>query len=105
MLHIYDDEVNEPLTPSHLMYGRRLLSIKCGIATDCATETNPKKRYEYLNKLLMQFWEMFQHQYLTSLRERDLGSTEEVDTSVGDVVLIKTRILLEMHGHLEELRD
>ena len=28
MLHIYDDEVNEPLTPSHLMYGRRLLSIK-----------------------------------------------------------------------------
>ena len=92
LCYIYDDEVNEPLTPSHLMYGRRLLNTKGDVdreGTD--VESEPKKRYKYLNRVLAQFQQIFQHQYLTALRERDLSKTGCPDISVGDVVLIKSK--------------
>ena len=55
--YVYDDDVYEPLTPSHLMHGRRLMnkSTSTTLYDDCAIS----KRYEYLRTLLKHFWKRF----------------------------------------------
>ena len=88
------------------MYGRRLLTVNHNVPDENEIETKPKERYEYLKRIMMQFWKMFQQQYLNSLRERDAGKTFTVDIDVRDVVLIKNRgTLLEMNGLWVELKD
>ena len=61
LCYLYDEEIDEPLTPSHLMYGRRLLTVNHNVPDENEIETKPKERYEYLKRIMIQFWKMFQH--------------------------------------------
>ena len=67
-----DDELRNPLTPSQLIIGRRLLSSerKTGGPPSTAPQTGSElsKRAKYLTTVLSQFWRRWQKEYLTELR-------------------------------------
>jgi hypothetical protein len=105
LCYVYEDDMAEPLTPSHLIYGRRLNSVKEIRPVDTQAsmfdDNLPSKRVRYMNSLLNRFWERFCSEYLTELRERETTSAQGTpDLSVGDVVLIKENNVSRMEWPL-----
>ena len=86
----------ETLTPSHLLYGRRITSLPyLLVGSDEVSDPTYQSNEDFLRKaerlalLIQHFWKYWRHEYLTSLREfhkRSGVNTESV--KVGDVVLI-----------------
>lgn len=92
--YLYDEVGIHPLTPSHLIYGRRLSQLADGLQfDDCDLDepvANYTKRFWYLIKKLNHFSGRWKHEYLTELREFHKNHTDNaLDVSKGDVVLIK----------------
>ena len=97
------DDVEEPITPSHLMVGRRMLSMPDDLGHLCDLDDeefslNPKRatsRVKHLNNLLNHFWKRWRSEYLSCLREvhaqqaKNTHSDNSPQISVGDVVVIK----------------
>ncbi len=88
-----DEEENEPLTPSHLVIGRRILSIpseppdvgKCEVE-----KSGIVKRNKYLITILGHFWKRWSSEYLTQLREHHRSNKRDGPViNVGDVVTVK----------------
>ena len=77
LYYVSPDDLEEPLTPSHLLVGRRLLSLPDNLCyyrdvDDDDFEVNPSclnKRLKYLNNILNQFWRRWRTEYLLELRE------------------------------------
>ena len=65
---MHDDDLEEPLTPNHLLYGRQLHfnnysdSIEDGVF-------DAHKRIEYLETVLSHFWNRWRSEYIPSLLE------------------------------------
>ena len=68
--YVSSDHTEEPLTPAHLLCGRRLLSLPDLI---CYTDEEEEygvsrehvtRRLEHLNKFLSDFWNRWQSEYL-----------------------------------------
>uniref|UniRef100_A0A1X7UEA9 DUF5641 domain-containing protein n=1 Tax=Amphimedon queenslandica TaxID=400682 RepID=A0A1X7UEA9_AMPQE len=89
-------DLDEPITPSHLLIGRRLTSLPDDI---CCTEdeftlTPPTltRRMEFLNRQLSQFWNRWRKEYLLELREAHRihlrNSPGRYWIQVGDIVVI-----------------
>ena len=84
----------EPLTPSHLLLGRRLTSLPYpDVTTDAdivnLTSSSAKTKVSVLNELLNKFWTRWRNEYLTSLREHHTISGNNKQTvTVGDVVQV-----------------
>ena len=99
LTYVHDDELLEPLTPSHLMYGRRLNSR---LPTDApgVDIVVPSRRVQYVNRLLENYWRRFSTEYLTSLRERaSKGGTVPL-IEPGHIVLVKEKRLPRSQWHL-----
>ena len=94
LTYIYDDDVSDPLTPSHLLAGRNL-SVNSGeITTNIeSTPESLNHRLKYLQVKIQGFWNRFQHEYLSELREHHMytktRSNENSYLNVGDIVIIK----------------
>ena len=89
--YVYDDNFEEPLTPSHLMFGRRLQN-RAFITTDVQGECDLFKRYNHVITLTEHFWKRFSGEYLTELRERAKHGKDNTSAiKVGDVVIINQR--------------
>ena len=94
LTYLYDDDVSEPLTPSHLLTGRNLADAPNedapSTASDAETMTN---RFRYLQTTLQSAWKKFQHHYLTELREHHMYTRRKTNDGnvlkVGDVVIVK----------------
>lgn len=73
LTYVYPDGVEEPLTPSHLMTGRRLMSIpddKDALEDDEKDDHGVLTRRErYPATLLGHFWKRWRKEYLLELRE------------------------------------
>ena len=92
------------LTPSHLVIGRRLLTVReSNIQEDNnedydRTMEDMNKRVKYINTLLQHYWSRFNSEYLSELRQRHIDSTKKKKSNVGlvigDVVLIKDDLVL-----------
>ena len=84
----------EPLTPSHLICGRRITSLPHQIADEMMDPTYgapPVKEMARRQSLLLQhFQSRWRREYLTSLREyhRSVGSSNKQVIKIGDVVII-----------------
>ena len=85
--NVYDDLSDAPLTPSHLVIGRRLLEQPP--VTDSPMNTLGK-RERYLNRLLTHYRSRWKKEYLTGIREyQKLKGRESRRTiQLGDVVHI-----------------
>ena len=92
---MYSNEQIEPLTPLHLIAGRRLLSFSKLIEDEEMSnhELESPDTFTrcllYLNKLLHHYWNRFSREYVVSLREfhRCHGQAKDIKpVSVGEVV-------------------
>ena len=86
----YDEVGAEMLTPSHLIYGRRLLSLPEEVRDDEEeSETGFLRRFRYLARLRIHFWNRWRKEYLTDLREHHRCKEEGLSkVSEGEVVLV-----------------
>ena len=100
--YVSSEDLDEPITPSHLMVGRRILSLPDNLDYLCDPDddeftlnTNQvTSRDRHLNNLLNHFWKRWRTQYLSCLREvhARLPSKTQGDRDViaaGDVVIVK----------------
>ena len=84
----------EPLTPSHLICGRRITSLPHRIVDETVDPTYGappvKETAKRLSQLLQHFQSRWRREYLTSLREyhRSAGSGNKQTVKVGDVVIV-----------------
>ena len=97
--YVSSDDLEEPLTPSHLLVGRRLLNLPDDLLyseqlDDEDYSLNPEvptKRMKFLHCTVSRFWTRWRKEYLLELRnshtltERDRRSRE---VSVGDVAIV-----------------
>lgn len=89
-----DPADEEPLTPSHLLYGRRITSLPYPDEHVDGTETNithgmANKRSLHVQQIMQHFWTRWRNEYLTSLREFHRHTRKNGhNVKVGDVVLI-----------------
>lgn len=84
----YEGEV---LTPAHLLYGRRLLSLPEEPREEGdETETSYRRRYKYINETLQHFWKRWPREYLTNLRESHDCNAQAIGKApkVGDMVTV-----------------
>lgn len=89
------EDLEEPLTPSHLIIGRRILSSSdpCLDPDEFqpATSDDLTRRARYLNTTINHFWHRWRKEYLVGLREMHSYYKKSSDTprvAVGDVVII-----------------
>ena len=91
LTHVYDDSVEEVLTPAHLILGRRLLS-KFDESFDDGNDVNNvvlTKRRKYLRSLSEQFWNRFRVEYLLELRgQHRQGRDPKKTPEIGEIVII-----------------
>ncbi|XP_053406421.1 uncharacterized protein LOC128559227 [Mercenaria mercenaria] len=84
----------DPLTPSQLLYGRRINSPvypdnRQVNGEENLTHGSANKMSRIRSAIIEQFWSKWKHEYLTSLRERHRTSGKEGDTvNIGDVIQI-----------------
>ncbi len=96
--YVSADDLEEPLTPSHLMIGRRVLSLPdhtCNtdeVDWDVEiTSAHLTKRAEYLEKTLNHFRKRWRNEYLLELRDHHRhhkGDKDAVLVAVVDVVVV-----------------
>lgn len=94
LTYIYDEISYEPLTPNHLIYGRRLCQLASNLEfnDDLINEnaTSHTKRFWYLVRKTNHFASRWKKEYLVDLREFHRSkATGEVHIQEGDVVLVK----------------
>ena len=93
---VSSDDVEEPLTPFHLIYGRGILSLpdftqntEASLSQAVSSDDMPRRRY--LQLLLEHFWKRWSREYVTELRNlhRQKSRPERsISISVGDVVTL-----------------
>ena len=89
----YDEVGEEVLTPSHLIFGRRISSLP-DLVDEPEEDTGGREysaRFKYLSNRLEHFWNRWRKEYLTSLREfhRNKGREPVTAPEVGDVVVVE----------------
>ena len=100
LTYVSASDLDEPLTPSHLIMGKRLLSVPDHLChsedsvsdPDYApvTRTMLTRRSIYLHTILQHFWTRWRREYLLELRESHRRSQGHgsIKISIGDVVII-----------------
>ena len=98
--YISASDLEEPLTPSHLLIGRRILNLpdNLGYLSDPADEeftvdsSQLRKRVKHLSNTLNHFWKRWRSEYLVELREshRQSNHNHSTQSSIarGDVVVV-----------------
>ena len=96
--YISSEDVEEPLTPSHLLTGRRLLSLPepnhnvddpdFDIDLD---KDDLTRRMRHLSNVLNHFWSRWRNEYLMELRESHRANEKQgvgETVSLGDIVVV-----------------
>ena len=95
LTYVSSDELDEPITPSHLVVGRRVNSIP--IVSSAMIEevddssSGVEARRNYLQKILTHFWIRWSREYVADLRTRDRAKDRaegKFTASAGDVVTV-----------------
>ena len=96
LTYVYSDDIEEPITPAHLILGRRILTLPSNsveLEEDYAdASTVLQRRARYLNRLLENFWKRWRNEHLLILWEfHHCKEQNERQSCIkkGDVVLVK----------------
>ena len=86
----YEDDMEDALTPNHLVFGRRI-----DIANEMAADEKPNsvmsnERIKLIRQLLQHFWRRWSKEYVTLLRQfhGKIKGGGAVTADVGDIVII-----------------
>ena len=93
LCYVDDDSTDTIITPSHLIYGRNLLTK---IPSDNDLNSNSYgKRFKHIQTLISRFWKSWTSEYLTELRERhkNIYKTKGREIKLGELVLLKDEII------------
>ena len=98
LCYVYSEEVDNVLTPSHLVIGKRILNIpdpdspeNAEIIYESDMLSVITKRMKFLATILRQYWTQWKHHYLTELREYHRLKAKREGTSFvteNDIVII-----------------
>ena len=90
MCNDYDDDIDEVLTPNHLLFGRRLESSNLQkFKSDDGHDENLSRREKHLERMRNHFWDIWRREYVTSLRESHRSEKSKTETvQENDIVLI-----------------
>ena len=93
LTYLHFDDVEEPLTPSHLVVGRRLMTIPedCAIKEEESDIELLTRRQRYLILLLSHFWNRWRNDYVLSLREHHRNVPKKNTApviAVGDIITV-----------------
>ena len=86
---LYDDDLVQPLTPNHLLFGRKLEQYNS--LTDFEVNlSNHTKRARYVETVIDQFWERWRTEYLSTLRAwtTKFKRRNSLVPEIGDIVII-----------------
>ena len=96
--YLSTEDIEEPLTPSHHITGRRLMSLQdgpCNRDIDDTIEVNQNtltKQMVYLSRVLDHFWGRWKKDYLLELRNshRHTPNKHPADPiNIGDIVIVQ----------------
>ena len=87
---LHDDDMEQNLTPNHLLFGRKLNIENIYGEFQMKNNINLKKYKEYIDNLLTHFWNRWRSEYVPSLREfhKVYRKTNNIIPNVGDIVKI-----------------
>ena len=94
LTYIYEEgDPEEPLTPAHLMYGRRLTRLPPYPSVEDVEEVSSKglnRRMKYLSLKLDHFWKRWKREYLSELREHHKRNVTKggAIVEIGDMVSV-----------------
>ena len=100
--YLTSDDLDQPLTPSHLLYGRRLLNMPdCNDPDEADEDYNAgpevlTRRITYLDRTLNNFWTRWQKEYLLEQREAHRhhnGKASPSKVNVRDIVVVHSEKL------------
>lgn len=101
--YVSAEDLDEPITPSHLILGRRILSLPDNASYVCDLDyeeftldsKQANSRVKHLNNILNHFWRRWRTEYLSTLREvhahimKKQNADGSSPISEGDVVIVK----------------
>ncbi len=97
--YVSSEDIEEPLTPAHLLSGRRILSLPErhrenpedeDFEVDLSTD-DLSKRVRYLNDIISHFWQRWRNEYLVELRNAHRNHRKLQEKScveIGDIMLV-----------------
>ena len=94
--YLYSDSLEEPLTPSHMLLGRRILGLpeykdeEDKVYNESADSS--RRRCKYLSRVLEHYWRRWKSEYLVDLREYHKSNKKRngmPEIAIGDVVTIE----------------
>ena len=110
LCYLYSDDIEQVLTPSHLITGKRLISVNRVLPDDNfqENENNLNSRLKHLRTLIGHYEKRWKQEYLTEFREyqRNHDKLPAKQLKVGDIVLINDEKLPRNRwrlGKVEEL--
>ena len=115
--YISSSDLEEPLTPSHLMIGQRILNLpdNLGCLLDPGDEeftiepTQLRNRERHLSNTLNHFWKRWRSEYLVELRESHRRSNHKSPTRLsiakGDIVVVHEEHLPRGFWRLGRVED
>ena len=96
LTYLYTDSIEEALTPSHLIIGRRILNLPDTFLEEDedaqVTGKTARSRQFYLSQVLTHYWKRWKREYLVDLRECHNLKSRGQNTPVikqGDIVTIE----------------
>ncbi len=117
--YVSGEDREEPITPSHLVIGRRLLSLPDNLDYVCDLDdeqftidaTQANRRVKHLNNILNHFWKRWQTEYLSCLREVHANSSRkhknngDCPIAVGEIVIVRDDHLPRGQWKLGRVQD
>ena len=93
LTYLYPDDLEEPLTPSHLISGRWLLSLPDTTrseADNSSTREIVTRRARYLQRLMDHLWNRWRREYIPALGESHRLKFDSGDQTlhIGDIVSV-----------------
>ena len=100
--YVSGDDMEEPITPSHLIVGHRILNLPDDLSFVCDLDDDEftlnaiqvTHRVKHLNNVLNHFWKRWRKEYLSGLREahayvaRKHSDHGNPHVTVGDIVIV-----------------